>query len=193
MMKTMRSIWPLLLSLPAPAFAHTGAHTGGSFFSGLLHPLSGLDHLLVMLAVGVWAVLAMRRYVWQPAALFIGCLAVGAWLGMRGVSLPGTEAGIAASVLVMGLLLMAWTRIAALPGLALIAVFALLHGHAHGLEMPSGSAPWVYAAGFVTTTAGLHLAGVALGLAAVRFRAQWVLRGAGLATGAAGAWLLLGA
>lgn len=192
-MKNMRSIWPLLLCLPAPAFAHPGAHAGGSFFSGLLHPLSGPDHLLVMLAVGVWAVLAMRRHVWQPAAVFVVCLAVGAWLGMHGVALPATETGIAASVLVMGLLLMAWTRVAALPGLAMIAVFALVHGHAHGLEMPPGSVAWVYAAGFVTATAGLHLAGVALGLAAVHWRAQWVLRGAGLATGAAGAWLLLGA
>lgn len=192
-MKPIRSVWPLLLSVPAPAFAHTGLHPGGSFFAGLLHPLSGVDHLLVMFSVGVWAVLVMPRRVWQPAALFVGCLAAGAWLGLHGVPLPATETGIAASVLVMGLLLMVWTRIPASPGLAMIALFAVFHGHAHGLEMPSGGAPAAYAAGFMLATAGLHLAGISLGALAVHWRAQWLLRGAGLATGVTGAWLLLGA
>jgi len=184
---------PALLALPGIAGAHPGQPVAGGFLNGLVHPLSGLDHLSVMLAVGVWAVLVARGQAGRAVALFIGFMALGAVLGLQGLALPGIETGIAASVLVMGLLLMALGRVPVPAGMALIAAFAVFHGNAHGLEMPLGSGPATYAAGFLLASVLILLAGAVTAVVADLLRAQWLLRGAGLVAGGAGAWLLLGA
>ncbi|MDA8454896.1 HupE/UreJ family protein [Acidovorax sp. GBBC 3334] len=176
----------LLATLAAPtlALAHGGdgaAHLHGSgFLQGFVHPFTGLDHLAAMLAVGVWSALAVRP-VWLAPASFVALLAVGAAAGFAGLAVPGVEPMIAASLLVVGLLV-AWRR--ALP-LALSAgtagAFAFFHGAAHGQEL-AGSGQWLALAGMVAATALLHGAGIALGRAVLqRHRALSLIAGGGTA------------
>jgi len=180
-----------MLPLSGAALAHSGGHAAGGLFGGIMHPLTGFDHLAVMLAVGIWAAVVLRKQAWQPVALFLGLMIFGATLGMNGFALPALETGIATSVLLMGLLLVMLARVPATSGVALIALFAVFHGNAHGLEMPSSTAPVLYASGFLLATALLHLCGMKLGNLFTELRSEWVLRGAGVAVGGAGAWLLL--
>lgn len=180
------------LTVSGTAMAHTG-HPLDGFASGLVHPISGFDHLAAMLAVGLWAGLAQGRRAWLPIIAFLVCMIAGGVLGMNGIALPGIESGIALSVLLLGLLLAAKVRLPAGTGIALVGLFALFHGQAHGAEMPAAALPLSYACGFVLTTASLHLSGLGLGRLAQRLHGEWLLRGAGLAAGGFGAWLLLGA
>lgn len=161
---TRAAVWSLLAAAATSASAHTG-HGTHSLFEGLAHPL-GLDHLLAMVAVGLWSALALpaaRR--WQGPAAFLAAMAGGAALGAAGLGLPGTEAGIALSVVLFGAMLVAGARVPAGAGLGLITAAAALHGLAHGAELPAGASFGAYAAGFLATTAGLHVAGVGLGQA----------------------------
>jgi len=184
----------LLCALPVSgvALAHTGSHEVSGFFSGISHPLTGLDHLAVMLAVGLWAGVTANRRAWLPVAAFLVFMVIGAVLGMRGIGLPGIETGIAASVLVMGLLVATLVRLPTVATVALIGVFALFHGSAHGAEMPSSATPLLYGIGFLVATASLHLGGIGLARLLQRSHAEWLFRGAGIVTSGFGAWLLLG-
>jgi urease accessory protein len=182
---------PCVLAVSGAALAHTGHHDVSGFLGGLGHPLTGLDHLTAMLAVGLWAGMNNRAPAWLPVATFLVFMTCGAVVGMSGIVLPGVEAGIAASVLVMGLLVATLARLPATAGIALVGVFALFHGSAHGAEMPSAAAPVLYGLGFLATTAALHFGGLGLGRLAQRTRAEWLVRGAGVITGGFGAWLLL--
>jgi len=184
---------PCVFSVSGMVLAHTGSHEVSGFFSGISHPLLGLDHLAVMLAVGLWAGIAFRRQAWLPVTAFPVFMACGAALGMAGIGMPGVEAGIAASLLVTGLLVATWAHLPVSVSVALVSVFALFHGSAHGAEMPSAAAPLLYGLGFLVSTAALHLGGLGLGRLAQHTRAKWLLRGAGMLTGGYGAWLLLGA
>ena len=174
--------------MAASAHAHTG-HGTSSLMAGLAHPF-GLDHLLAMVAVGLWSVMALPAHkAWQGPAVFLLALVASAGLGVAGVALPYLEHGIALSVLLFGLMLVASTR--AWPpalGLTLIALASSLHGLAHGLETPeSGFAG--YALGFLLATAALHLGGVGLGLSIQRWlgtRSGLALGGLGGALGVAG-------
>ncbi len=169
---------------------HEGDHGGGltwDFSGGFGHPLGGLDHVLAMLAVGIWAAqLGGRARCWLPTA-FLSVLAASAALG-TGV-FPGLEQGIAASVLVLGLLIVSAARLPLGVGVAVTAVFAAFHGVAHGAEMPANTTGMAYGAGFLAATALLHLAGLGLGASAMRAPA-WVRQTAGTALVAAGAWIL---
>jgi len=182
---------PCALTFSGLALAHTGHHDIPGFLSGLGHPLTGPDHLAAMLAVGLWAGTGACGRAWLPVAAFLVCMTCGALLGMGGIALPGVEAGIAASVLVTGLLVATLARLPAAAGIALVGVFALFHGSAHAVEMPSAAAPVLYGLGFLVSTAILHLGGLGLGRLAQRTRAEWLVRGAGVITGGFGAWLLL--
>lgn len=144
--------------------AHTfGAH-GAGFAHGFVHPFGGLDHLLAMLGVGLWAGLMGRSAAWKLPAAFIAMMAVGGAVAMTGLTLPFTEAGIALSVLIVGLAIMlSWTGMP-VAGIVVAGFFALFHGFAHGTEMPQTAHPALYAMGFVAATALLHLSGVALAL-----------------------------
>lgn len=176
-----------------------GADTAGSFLQGALHPLTGLDHLAAMVSVGLWSALTTdrrngnKRSVWTAPAAFAATLLIGALLGLGGLSLPGMEPMIAASLLVLGLLVNTRTALPSLAGSALVAVFALFHGLAHGAELAGGHAAAALA-GMVLSTAALHAAGIALGLGLRRTRqagtGRWAVRVAGLGVAAFGASLL---
>lgn len=170
------------------ACAHTG-HGTSSLFEGLVHPL-GLDHLLAMVAVGVWSAAAFdgaRR--WIAPLTFLTAMTVAALLAMGGVTLPFVEQGLALSVLMFGAMLAFAKRVPAAPGLALVAAAAALHGLAHGAELPAGANAAGYALGFLATTAALHAAGVGLGLA-LRERGERLWQAGGALLGAAGLVLL---
>ena len=182
---------PCALLVSGVALAHTGHHDVSGFLSGLGHPLTGPDHLAAMLAVGLWAGIGARGQAWLPVTTFLVFMTCGALLGMSGIAVPGVEAGIDASVLVMGLLVATLARLPATAVIALVGVFALFHGSAHGAEMPSAVSPVLYGLGFLVSTAALHLGGIGLGRLAQRTRAEWLVRGAGVITGGFDAWLLL--
>ncbi len=181
--------------IAAPAWAHTGGglHDHGlSLMSGVTHPLFGIDHLLAMLAVGVWAAQHKRSAVWLLPVVFPLMMLAGALLGMNGLHLPGIEAGIAGSVAVLGLLIAFAIRLPVWAGAAVVTVFALAHGYAHGMELPQGASPWAYGAGFMAATFALHLAGMAIGLLSSRESASRVVRFGGAGIAAVGAYLLAG-
>ncbi len=174
-----------------PAAAHTFGAEGAGFAAGLSHPLLGLDHLLAMVAVGLWAAQLGGRAVWQVPAAFVLALAAGAGLAMAGVGVPAVEPGIMASVLVLGLLVAGAVRLPAPLGMAVVGLFALCHGHAHGAEMPAAAEPLLYASGFILATVALHAVGVALGLAAARLATPLAARCAGAGVAAAGLWAII--
>jgi urease accessory protein len=161
-MKHSRTIALTALCLFAgTASAHTGMHAVTGFSSGLTHPLSGLDHLLAMIAIGLWAAQQGGRALWAVPAAFVSALMLGGGLAWTGLSLPHVETGIAASVLVLGLLIATRRQWAVPAGMAIAAVFAIFHGYAHGLEMPQAASPALYALGFVLATVFLHGVGIA--------------------------------
>jgi urease accessory protein len=179
-----------LLLVPTLAHAHPG-HDGTGFLHGFSHPLSGLDHLLAMLAVGLWAAQMGGRARWAVPATFVGVMALGGALGMAGLHLPMMESGIAASVLVLGLLVAASARLSLAAAMPLVAVFALFHGFAHGMEMPASASCFAYAAGFVLATAALHAAGIGLGMGIQRVTSAPLVRFAGAAIAVVGMTLAL--
>ncbi|MCL6609095.1 MAG: HupE/UreJ family protein [Geminicoccaceae bacterium] len=182
-----------LSALPDPAAAHTFGAAGAGLAEGFFHPLGGWDHLLAMLAVGVWASQLGGRAVCAAPASFVGGLLLGAVLGMAGVELVAVEAGILASLVIVGLLIALAVRLPLPAGLGLVALFGLVHGHAHGTELPQTAAPALYALGFVTASTLLHLVGVAIGTAAGRYALPLLPRLGGGAVAAAGlVGLLLG-
>lgn len=191
--KGLRSTLLTLLALAAGAAqAHTG-HAANSLFDGLLHPL-GLDHLLAVVAVGVWSVGALPAgKTWWGPTTFLLALVLSAAGGAAGFMLPYLEQALALSVLLFGLLLaLAGRAVPLAPGLGLVALAASLHGLAHGAEIPA-TGPAGYAAGFLLSTAVLHLGGVAAGLAIRRWLAahkHWVTGGLGAVFSGAGLYLL---
>lgn len=183
----------LLLGLTGHAWAHTGHATAG-FAAGLAHPFTGLDHLLAAFAVGLWAAQSPRNTrLWQLPATFMTALALGGALAMGGIGADvpaaGRETGIALSVLALGLVIALAARLPTAVSLALAALFGLLHGHAHGLELPQPTSPAAYAAGFLLATAALHASGLALGRATPC--RGWLVRAVGTAIALGGAGFLL--
>jgi len=178
---------------PALAHAHPGhpGHDGLSFAAGFAHPFSGLDHLLVMVAVGLWAVQLGGRAMWLVPGAFLSAMTVGSVLGMSGMSLPFIEQGIAASIFIFGALIAMAARFSVGQSAALVALFALFHGFAHGAEAPASSSGFSYVAGFAIATAALHAFGVfgGLGLRTVA-AASWI-RAAGAAVIVSGLLLAL--
>ncbi|MBZ9678631.1 HupE/UreJ family protein [Mesorhizobium sp. ES1-1] len=181
----------LLMAASVPAYAHVGIGATSSFAAGFMHPLSGLDHITVMLAVGLWAALKGGKAIWAWPAAFVGVLLAGAALAMAQVQLPFVEPGILASVVALGLLVALAVDLPVSVGVATIALFALFHGHAHGTEVPENAGGLEYMAGFAMVTALLHATGIAAGLGlGTRFRG--FARAAGAACAAVGAGLVLG-
>jgi urease accessory protein len=182
-----------VLVLPAVADAHTfGAHDAG-FAHGFLHPVGGWDHLLAMVAVGLWAAQRGGAALWALPAAFVTAMIAGGLLGMAGIALPAVELGIAGSVIALGALVAAQSRLSLPLSMAVVALFALFHGHAHGAEMPEAAQPLLYGLGFALATALLHGAGVAAALSLRGFAhgtgAALALRGLGAAIGLAGVGL----
>ena len=179
-----------LLGLAGSLHAHPGSGGASGWMAGLHHPVSGLDHVLAMLAVGLWAAQLGRRALWLLPLAFPAAMLLGAGLGLAGVSLPGVEIGIALSAAVFGLAVFAAVRGPLWAMTSAVAVFAVFHGHAHGSELPAGAGVAGYLAGFVAATAGLHAVGLALGLAGRSAAGQAALRFAGMAVAVCGAAFL---
>lgn len=176
----------LVALVASPAHAHVGGAADG-LAHGALHPLLGADHLLAMVAVGLWAAQRGGRATWLLPLAFVATMIAGALLGASGVALPGVEQGILLSVLLLGALVATAARAPAAVGAMVVAAFALLHGHAHGSEMPATTSGVAYGAGFALATAALHAAGVLVALG-LRRRAigAVALRVAGAAIGLGG-------
>ena len=174
-----------------PVYAHTGTGLAGGFIAGFAHPLSGADHLLAMVSVGLWGAFLGRPLIHVLPVVFPAMMVGGAMLGMFGASLPPVESGIALSVLVLGACIaLAW-RAQAWMAVAIVALFALFHGYAHGRELPAAADPVGYSSGFVLATGLLHAAGIALGMLCARPLGMMIARGLGASIGVAGVWFLL--
>src|ERR1019366_3965973 len=154
--------------LSSPAMAHTTNASGAGFAGGLSHPFSGLDHILAMITVGLWASQLGRPAYWVLPLTFPVVMAVGAVLGMSGVLLPWVELGIMASVIVLGLMVALSLKPSLIVSMALIGIFALMHGHSHGTELPEAASPVAYGAGFLIATVALHAIGLTIGGASRR-------------------------
>jgi urease accessory protein len=184
----------LIVTISSGARAHTGFSANG-FTHGFMHPISGLDHTLAMIAVGLWAAQlassGSKRAVWLVPLSFVSMMVIGGILGISGIELPFVEQGILASVLVLGVLVLAGVRLPITANAAIVGLFALFHGHAHGAEMPATSSGLTYALGFAFATALLHASGIAFGLTAQGRLSSLALRVAGAAVTLGGVYLML--
>jgi urease accessory protein len=185
----------LLTSVPALASAHTGVGSTLGFAHGFAHPIGGVDHVLAMVAVGIFAANLGGRALWAVPLTFMALMAVGGGFGMAGMPLPFVEIGIALSIVVLGLAVAIRFEWPVAAAMALVGLFAVFHGHAHGTEMPVDASGAAYALGFVIATGLLHLAGVAVGLgigkAGVRYSSR-ITQAGGVAVAFAGILVLGG-
>jgi urease accessory protein len=175
----------------APAEAHTLGGAAAGAGAGFAHPFGGLDHLLAMIAVGVWAAQLGGRAVWAVPSAFVAMMAAGGALGMTGIALPAVELGIVGSVVLVGLLVALSLRLQWGAAAALVGFFALFHGHAHGTEFVEASSPLAYTAGFALATAFLHALGIAGAWMATQRIGARAVRAAGLAVALVGVGLLV--
>ena len=153
----------LLLALSGTASAHSEAGATGGFASGFLHPIFGLDHVVAMVAVGLWGAFLGKKAMWSLPVIFPMVMALGGAMGVAGVPLPAVEVGIALSGIVLGAMVAFAVRPPLWVAGTLVGVFAVFHGHAHGTELPEAASPLTFAIGFVISTGLLHLCGIALG------------------------------
>ena len=178
-MKKIVSLAALIAFAATPAFAHVGIGSTASFAAGVAHPLSGLDHITVMVAVGLWAALKGQRALWVWPATFVGVMLIGGALGMAHVPVPFVEPGILASVVALGLLVALAVDLPVAVGAAIIGVFAIFHGHAHGAEVAENVGGLEYMTGFALATASLHAIGIGFALTMQRVSLRPVIRAAG--------------
>jgi urease accessory protein len=153
-----------LVAAATPAFAHTGVGTTVGIADGFFHPLGGVDHILAMVGVGLFATVLGGRALWLVPLSFVVMMAAGGALGMMGIAIPYVEIGIACSVVALGAMLTFQWKFPAAVAAALVGLFAIFHGHAHGAEMPDSASGLQYGAGFVLATVLLHCAGIAVGV-----------------------------
>jgi urease accessory protein len=168
----------LLIAACAPVFAHTGSMRGG-FVGGFAHPLFGPDHVVAMVAVGLWGAFLGAPAIWLLPIVFPLVMAGGGVIGILGIPLPGVEIGIAISAIVLGLMVMLAAKPPLLIAAVLVGAFAIFHGYAHGKELPDGANAVAFSAGFVIATGLLHLTGIAFGLLARWPAGRLAVRGAG--------------
>ena len=177
---------------PVGAEAHVPQGPVGGLTAGLAHPFSGLDHLMAVLAVGIWGAQMGGRSIWTLPVTFPLIMILGGFIGMTGVPLPHVETGIALSMLVLGAaIVLAWHPPEWL-ALAVIAFFAICHGYAHGVELPNAADPAAYATGFVIATGTIHVIGIGIGLSFGKLFDGWFSRGLGGGIVAGGLYFLLG-
>lgn len=186
------SIIALLLLGVTPALAHVGHGATESFAAGLLHPLGGLDHIAVMVAVGLWAVLKGGRALWVWPCAFVGVMLIGGALGMAHIALPFVEPAILASVVALGLMVALAVDMPVALGAIVIGGFALFHGHAHGSEVTENIGGFEYMAGFALATATLHLTGIGFAQLMTRSHMRPAIRVAGALCIIAGGALVAG-
>ena len=163
MTRRMALLLGLMITLAPAARAHVESGGAGSLISGLLHPVTGLDHVVAMVAVGLWGAVLAAPAIWLLPVAFPMVMALGGLIGLLGLPLPGVEVGIAISGMVLGLLVALERRVPLAVALALVGVFALFHGYAHGRELPDGANALLFSLAFVSATGLLHLVGILLG------------------------------
>ena len=174
----------------SPADAHAGTGLASGFPLGFEHPLTGFDHLLAMVSVGLWGAVLGRPLIYSLPVVFPAVMVVGAILGMLAVPLPSVELGIALSVLVLGACIGLSVRAPVWIAAPIVGSFAVFHGYAHGRELPSAADPIGYSVGFVLATGLLHVVGISIGVLNERPAGAAVMRGLGGLIGTAGAWFL---
>lgn len=179
-----------LAAWASPALAHVQAGQATGFLTGVLHPISGLDHVLAMVAVGLWGAQLGAPAIWLLPVTFPLVMALGGFLGLLGVPLPGVEIGIALSAILLGTMVATQARPPLWLAATAVGFFAIFHGHAHGTELPAGESGLLYSIGFVIVTGGLHATGIAIGLIHRWRQGRVALRGAGAVVGAAGVFFL---
>jgi urease accessory protein len=174
-----------------PAWAHEGAGAHGGFTSGFSHPFGGLDHVVAMVAVGLWGAFLGAPAVWLLPVVFPVVMAFGGALGVAGVPIPSVEIGIALSAIVLGLLVAGAVKTPLWIAAIIVGAFAIFHGHAHGTELPGNANALAYSAGFVVATGLLHLAGIALSSLKRWSAGEMLVRAGGAAISLAGVSFLL--
>lgn len=182
---------PLML-IAAQAGAHTGEGINTGFASGFWHPILGWDHVVAMVAVGLWGAFLGAPSIWILPVVFPLVMAVGGAMGVIGVPLPAVETGIALSGVVLGLLIAFAVRAPIWVAAVIVGVFAIFHGHAHGTELPQAFSPYGYAVGFVVGTGLLHMVGIAFGFLTKSEIGKTAVRGAGGVIALVGAAFLFG-
>lgn len=188
-------LFATLACIPGVAWAHVGVGSPSGFAHGFVHPITGADHVLAMVAVGMFAANLGGRALWAVPLTFVTVMAIGGALGIAGVAVPFVEAGIAVSVVVLGAAVALRWKWPVAAAMALVGLFAIFHGHAHGTEMPVDASGFEYAAGFMIATAVLHVAGIAIGLGLAklaRTHSPRLLQASGAAMAAAGVGILTG-
>jgi urease accessory protein len=181
----------LFLFLPGTALAHPGVGAATGFMHGFSHPISGADHLLAMVAVGLWASQIGGRALWAVPCTFVGVMVLGGVLGATGVAVPFVEEGILVSILILGVLIAGAFKLPLVYSSLIVGLFAIFHGHAHGAEMPASTEAASYAAGFAVATAMLHVAGIGLGMLLQKTNLQLISRVAGGAIALSGVYLAI--
>jgi urease accessory protein len=184
-----------LFLAPTAALAHVGVDNTSGFMHGFMHPLSGLDHQLAMILVGVFAYQLGGRALWLVPLTFVGVMALGGFLGVAGIPVPFVEIGIALSVIVLGAVVAFGVKAPVAVAMGAVGLFAIFHGHAHGSEMPLDASGFEYGIGFMLATAVLHAAGIFIGMLigmSSKTLGQNVYRVAGGLASVAGVALLIG-
>jgi len=171
----------LLCLIPTTVYAHDGSNVPfGGFLAGLVHPVLGYDHFLAMLSVGILSAQIGGRAIWTVPATFVGVMAVGGILGLIGSGFQFVELGIAVSLIILGIVIAAEKRLAIGVAMVAVGIFATFHGYAHGSEVPTTAEPFLYALGFLTGTALIHILGVVIGDVAKHYEnGKLILRGGG--------------
>ena len=176
----------VLAASTAPALAHTQQGQAQGFVTGLQHPISGWDHVLAMIAVGLWGAQLGPPALWLLPVTFPMVMALGGFLGLVGIPVPGVEVGIALSALALGLMVALEARPKLAVAACMVGAFAIFHGHAHGRELPAGTSALLYSLGFVIATGLLHAAGILLGVAHRWAAGRQLVRAAGAGVALAG-------
>ena len=180
-----------MLILFEPAFAHSDATSlQGGFITGFMHPISGLDHVVAMVAVGLWGAFLGKPAIWILPIVFPLVMAFGGALGVAGIPIPYIETGIALSGVVLGLAVLFAVKPPIWVAAIIVGAFAIFHGHAHGTELPNATNPLVFSMGFVIGTGLLHLAGIAIGELKRLPKGEWVIRAGGAIIAVIGAGFL---
>lgn len=167
--------------MPLTALAHveSGVIGDGGFVSGMLHPVTGLDHVVAMVAVGLWGAILGQPAIWMLPVAFPLVMAIGSILGIIGIPVPAIDIGVALSGIMLGAMVAAALRPPLTVAYILVSIFAIYHGYPHGVALPDFGMPLLYISGFVISTGMLHLSGIALGLLFRWRRGQLVVRASG--------------
>ncbi|MDQ0561515.1 urease accessory protein [Rhizobium mesoamericanum] len=189
-LRSIGLVFTALLYSTGVAEAHVGTGGASGFIAGFLHPITGLDHVVAMIAVGLWGAQLGKPAIWMLPITFPLVMAFGGFLGLLGVPMPGVEIGIALSGVLLGAAVLTETRPPLFAAAILVGVFAIFHGYAHGAELPLGENALFFSLGFVIATGLLHAVGIVIGLL---YQWPWgkiTVRAAGGAVGAVGAFFL---